>query len=41
MTWSHFSDEVLNLAERLSKGEKAQPELGIKGQKWYRDPVKY
>lgn len=31
-----LGDEVYDLAERLSKGEKVQPDLSRKGQRWYR-----
>lgn len=31
-----LADEVLNLAEKLSKGNNIQPELSIKTQRWYR-----
>jgi hypothetical protein len=31
-----LADEVLNLAEKLSKNDNVQPELSIKVQRWYR-----
>ncbi|MFZ1074987.1 MAG: hypothetical protein WAN50_01295 [Minisyncoccia bacterium] len=31
-----LADEAQALAERLSKGEKVQPDLSVKGQRWYR-----